>query len=73
MSSDPIYDKSEAWTREQYDLMQEHAHELGYHLITPFRKGIKNIRVGVIVERCELCNTKVERGMRFCNKCAEII
>jgi hypothetical protein len=37
-----------AWTREQYDLMQEHAHELGYHLITPYRKGLKNIRVGVI-------------------------
>jgi hypothetical protein len=48
MSADPLYDKSKAWTKEQYDLMQVHAHELGYHLLTPYRKGLKNIRVGVI-------------------------
>ena len=48
MSADPLYDKAPAWTKEQYELMQEHAHELGYHLITPYRKGLKNIRVGVI-------------------------
>ena len=48
MSSDPLYDKSPAWTREQYDLMQQHAIELGYYLLTPYRKGLKNIRVGVI-------------------------
>lgn len=38
----------EAWTKEQYDVMQVKAHELGYHLTTPYRKGLKNVRVGVI-------------------------
>ena len=54
MSKDPLYDKAQPWTKEQYDLMQEHAHELGYHLITPFRKGLKNIRVGVITKGNDL-------------------
>lgn len=40
--------KDKGWTKEQYDFMQERAHELGYHLITPYRKGLKNIRVGVV-------------------------
>jgi hypothetical protein len=37
-----------SWTKEQYNAMQEKAHELGYHLLTPYRKNLKNIRVGVI-------------------------
>jgi hypothetical protein len=41
-------EKPKAWTKEQYDLMQEHAHEMGYHLITPYRKNLVNIKVGVI-------------------------
>lgn len=48
MSNDPLYDKAPAWTKEQYELMQQHAIELGYYLITPYRKGLKNIKVGVI-------------------------
>jgi hypothetical protein len=50
MSHTPPVDSkgAEPWTKEQYDSMQEHAHSLGYHLITPYRKGLKNIRVGVI-------------------------
>lgn len=48
MSKDKLLDEAKPWTKEQYDSMQEHAHKLGYHLITPFRKGLKNIRVGVI-------------------------
>lgn len=39
-----------SWTKEQYDAMQKKAHELGYHLITPYRKNLKNIKVGVIVK-----------------------
>jgi hypothetical protein len=50
VSKDPLYDNAPAWTKEQYELMQEHAHLLGYYLITPFRKGLKNIKVGVINE-----------------------
>lgn len=40
--------KDIAWTKEQYDAMQKKAHELGMHLMTPYRKNLKNIRVGVI-------------------------
>ena len=34
--------------------MQQKAHELGYHLITPYRKNLKNIRIGEIVNRDEI-------------------
>lgn len=37
-----------SWTKEQYEAMQKKAHELGMHLITPYRKNLKNIKVGVI-------------------------
>ena len=42
-----------SWTKEQYDTMQQKAHELGYHLITPYRKNLNNIRIGVIVPKNE--------------------
>jgi len=49
--TEPSLKDSEAdkpWTKAEYDAMQKKAHKLGYHLITPWRKNLKNIRVGVI-------------------------
>lgn len=40
-----------SWTKEQYDAMQERAHELGYHLMTPYRKNLKSIKVGTLVNQ----------------------
>ena len=37
-----------SWTKEQYKAMQIRAQQLGFVLITPYRKNLKNIRVGVI-------------------------
>lgn len=46
--TNPSKQDSMGWTKEEYDAMQNKAHELGMHLITPYRKNLKNIRVGVI-------------------------
>ena len=37
------------FTRERYDEICKHAEELGITIVSKYRKGMKNIRVGDIV------------------------
>lgn len=44
----PVAEEHKPWTKKQYDSMQKAAHERGMHLITTYRKGLKNIKVGFL-------------------------
>ena len=47
---DGMKDEDQAvFTRERYDKICKRAEELGITIITKYRKGLKNIRVGDIV------------------------
>jgi len=46
-----VREETTPFTRERYDEICKRAESMGYVIITKWRKGIKNLRVGVIVKK----------------------